>query len=492
MKDTKLKCITPEEAGVPSEAVRRYIEALEARGVNLHSFLMMRGEKIFAEGYCPPYAEDTLQRMYSISKSFTSAAIGLMLDEGRIRLDSRIADYFQEFLPDNPHKWLLDTRVEDLLKMASPFVETKHYSGGGPWIKSYLGCPVNHPPGTVFLYDTAATYTLCALVERLSGKRLLDYMREKLLDPIGFSEDAWCVRGTDGYSWGGSGIMATLRDLAKFACVFNHGGRFEGKQLISEDYVRRATSKQIFNDEWSDNMMWRGGYGYQIWISDDGSFAFRGMGGQHAICFPKEDFIFCNTADCQGSDLTYQFIYEELRRQIIPKLSEPMKGNTAEYNALLEKCRSLKPSVVKGGASSEMSSEVNGAVYVMEDNPMKISELCFGFEDGGGTLRLVTPRGEKELHFGFGRNAEYVFPETHYFFEQIDVPSGKGYRTLSSAAWKDGHTLVIRNQTAGEYLGNSTMTFSFKGDEIGVVMTKTAEWFWDEYRGCAGGRKKLG
>lgn len=484
-----LKTITPEKAGIPSTAIRHYIEALEKRGVNIHSFLMMRGEDICAEGYCPPYSEDKLQRMYSISKSFTSAAIGLMLGEGRIGIKDKIIDYFPEYCSENPHKWLCDTTIEDLLKMATPFVETKHTSGTGHWLREYLNCPVNHPPGTIFIYDTAASHTLCALVEKLNGKTMLEYMREKLLDPIGFSKEAWCIKAPDGYSWGGSGIMATLRDLGKFACVFNHGGRFKGRQLLSESYVKAATDRQIFNDEWNDHMMWRGGYGYQIWLSNDGSFAFRGMGGQHAICFPKEDFIFCCTADCQGSDLTYQFIYEELLRQIIPNLSAELCENIPEYEKLKKTCNNMKLAAVKGKTDVPMKNTVNGAVYKLEKNRMEISDICFLFSKDEGVMRYTTPRGVKEIKFGLGKPAEYIFPETHYFFKQIDTPSGKGYRAWSSAAWKDDHTLVIRTHTLDEYLGVITMTFSFRNDEIGIAMVKTAEWYFNEYSGYAGGTK---
>ena len=106
MKDTVLKTTTPESVGISSKVIREYIESLIERGVNLHSFLVMRDGKICAEGYCPPYTEDKLQRMYSISKTFSSAAIGMMVTEGRIKLSDKITDYFPEYVPENPHKYL--------------------------------------------------------------------------------------------------------------------------------------------------------------------------------------------------------------------------------------------------------------------------------------------------------------------------------------------------------------------------------------------------
>lgn len=489
MKDTVLKTATPESVGISSTAIRDYIEALIERGVNLHSFLVLKNGKICAEGYCPPYTEDKLQRMYSISKSFSSAAIGLMITEGRISLEDKITDYFPEYLPQNPHKWLLDITIEDLLKMASAHIHTKHFDKGGRWVKEYLNCPLNHPPGTFFLYDTAASHILCALVEKLSGMTMLEYMRKNMLSEVGFSEDAWCIKGTDGYSWGGSGVMATLRDLAKFASIMMHGGRFEGKQLIDEEYVKKATSPQIFNDQFNDGVRWAAGYGYQIWILEGGGFAFRGMGSQHAICFPEKDFIFCCTCDNQGAELWDRLIYEELYRRVLPALGEPMAENPDEHEKLMNLCSNISIAVVKGEKDSPIRGKVNDNVYSLEKNRMEISEIGFAFDGDEGVMHYVTPRGEKEIRFGLGKHVEYTFPETHYYGEQINVPSGKGYRAWSSAAWTDEHTLVIKTYTLDEYLGNFTATFSFKGDEIGIFMKKTAEWFFDEYWGHAGGYK---
>jgi len=491
MKDKKLMTVSPESVGIASDSIYNYIESLSKRGVNLHSFLVMRHGKICAESYCPPYREDKLQRMYSISKTFTSMAIGLMEEDGLIRLEDKIAMHFPEYLPEHPHKWLLEMSIEDMLKMSTVFTETNHRSGGGPWVKSYLNCPVTHPAGTVFIYDTAASHTLCALVEKITGMPMLDYLRGRLLDPIGFSKDAWCIKGTDGYSWGGSGVMATLRDLAKFAYVIMNGGRFAGEQLLPEAYVKKATQRQIFNDEYSDGCRWNEGYGYQIWILEGGGFALRGMGSQHAICFPEHDFIFCCTADNQGAELKDRLIYEELYRWMFPMCKDPMEENEAGYKKLIEMCESMELAVVKGATDSEMRPWIDGVIYEMEENQMGITDICFVFNGREGKMQYNTTRGKKEIFFGMGKYVEYEFPEKHYFYEQIDKPGNRGYTAISSAAWVDDHTLVIRTYTLDEYLGNFTATISFKKDEVGIMFVKTAEFFFDEYCGIGGGERRV-
>ena len=491
MKDNKLITVTPESVGIPSKAIRDYIEALIDRKVNLHSFLVLKNGKICAEGYCPPYKEDKLQRLYSISKTFTSMAIGLLADEGKICLDDQVISYFPEYLPEKIHPWLADLKIRDLLRMSSVFSELNHAPESGPWVKAYLNGPVTHPSGSIFMYDTAASHTLCVLVEKISGMTMLEYMRKRFLDPIGFSEDAWCVKGTDGFSWGGSGVMATLRDLAKFACTVMNGGRFDGKQLLPEAYVKAATTRQIYNDRNKDGSRLSEGYGYQVWMLPEGAFAFWGMGSQCAICFPKFDLIFCCTADNQGADVKEKLIFEEIYHRLIPFISDqPVTENEKEYDKLLKMCKEIRLSVVEGKTNSAVKEKVNDTVYVMEENPMKWSEICLSFNGDEGVLRYKTPRGSKEIYFGLGKHVEYAFPETHYYYEQIGLPSGKGYRAWSSAAWVDENTLVIRTETLDEYLGNMTMTISFKDDDVGIAILKSAEYFFDEYQGMAGGRKK--
>lgn len=495
MKDTMLKTVSPESVGISSKAINDYIDYLGKRGVNIHSFLMIRHGKICAEGYYGSYTEDKLQRMYSISKTFTSAAIGLMVDEGKIKLTDRIADYFPEYVPENPHQALLDITIEDMLKMAVAFCwdstnpGTMHNDQSKNWARSFFEAKVTHPSNTGFLYDTAASHVMAALVEKLSGKKMMEYMRDKLFDPIGFSKDAWCIEGPEGSSWGGSGVMATLRDLAKFALVFLNKGKFNGQQLISEEYITKATSKQLDLDVF-EGTFWTD-YGYQVWIMKDYGFCFRGMGSQHAICVPEKDFIFCCTADNQYFPRLDSLIYEELLDHLVPSITDEVLTEGEDYESLKEKCANLKLQIQRGELTSPWMDKVNGVVYNVEDNPMGVSKIRLSFEKDKGKLDYTTPRGDKTIYFGFGKQEEYLFPETHYYGKRIGEPSGEMYRALSSAAWTDEHKLVILTHTIDEYLGNITMSFGFKDDCVGIMMRKNAEWFFNEYHGYALGKKEV-
>ncbi len=480
--------VPPEELGFSSKWVENFINTMEKHKICLHSFMMLRHGKVGAEGYWKPFDENKFHRMYSVSKTFVSAAIGMLADEGKISLNDKIVKYFPDKLPkEKLQPYIDDTTIRDLLIMATPYSNGTYGLKYNDWAWTFFNTPTTHPSGTIFSYDTSGTYILNVIVERVTGMPFLEYMRKGLFDHIGFSKDTWCIKAPEGYSWGGSGVMATTRDLAKFALVFLNGGKYNGKQLISKDYIKAATTKQIDNNTEGMNYLWSHGYGYQIWILDDGAFAFRGMGSQLAICFPKKDFLFVCTGDTQGNMQAERMIFETLWHEIIDKLSDEMPADTKAYNSLIKKCSSLSLIPIPGEDKSKILESINGVTYILKDNPMQISKLTVSIDGDEGTLSYTNPRGDKKLYFGIKKYVECGFPETHYFGDTINKPANRMYRATSCAAWTEEHKLVIRTFIIDDHLGNLTITLSFKDNQIGVCMHKTAEFFLNEYQGFAGG-----
>ena len=287
---------SPESAGIPSRAILNFLQRIDAERICMHGFLLVRHNRIAAEGYWAPWSAERTHRIYSVSKSFVALAVGMMIDEGKLALDDRVAEYFPDKLPEELHSWLAASTVRDLLMMATPHSTTSYTRGDPDWVWTFFNRTPSHPPGTIFSYDTAATVVLTATVERLAGMPFLDYMRPRFLDRIGFSADAWCIRTPEGVSWGGSGVICRLRDIARVALACMNGGMWGDERVLPEAYVRAATSNQI------DNAI-RGncGYGYQIWREKENGFSFRGMGSQYAICFPDQEFLFTCIADTQGA-----------------------------------------------------------------------------------------------------------------------------------------------------------------------------------------------
>lgn len=474
---------SPESVGIPSSAMLRFLERIDREQICMHGFLVVRRGQVAAEGYWAPFSEQRMHRMYSISKSMVSLAIGLMIDEGKLRLTDRVANFFPDKAPKDLHPYLAQTTIRDLLMMADPHAQTTYTSHDPDWAAGYFEKTPTHPPGTIFTYNTSATVMLNTIVERIGGVPFLESMRKRLLDPIGFSKDAWCVQTPEGASWGGSGVICTLRDMAKLAYVCMNRGRWNGAQLISEQYIREATTKQIDN-----SLLGHHGYGYQIWVEKDNGFAFRGMGSQFAFCYPDRDFLFACIADTQGAGAWTPSVEDVFREELFAKLEDaPLPDDAAAHLALREKIDTLAVLPQRGELTSPVAADINGKWYRLNDNPMQITRMRWSFAGEEGVWEYENASGEHRLRFGMGKVVAETFPQTNYFGERIGTPAGRGYDCLSSAAWVEAHKLNMLVYLTDHYFGTLKMTFAFKGNEIAVDMKKAAEWFLDEYVGLAGG-----
>jgi len=480
-----LKFCRPEEVGVSPDWVSDYIRTLNSRRKMCHSFLMIRHGKVFAEGYWKPFSQDMKHRMYSVSKSFVSGAIGMLIDEGRIKLTDKIVDYFPDKLPEKLHPLIAEMTIRDMLMMATCHNHTTYTSKDMDWIATFFDPhhEPDHRAGTEFKYDTSASYTLDVLVERLTGKPFLEYMKDKVLRDIGFSEDAWCVEAPEGYSWGGSGVICTTRDLARYALLFANYGQVNGKQYISEEYARAATSKQI------ENNRNRHGYGYQIWRERKDSFAFNGMGGQYALIVPSKDFVFVCTSDSQGDPEDYNGIPNLIWETVINKISDDsLPMDDYAYRSLEHLISKLDVSVPFGDKYSPNMEKINGKTFKLEENRMGMDSFEISFTGEGGVLTYHTSRGDKKFPFGLARYEDTTFPETHYSGKRINEPANREYRCLNAGVWQDEETFMLKSYVIDDYFGNMAATFTFFEDGVRLKITKVAEWFMDEYVGEARGK----
>lgn len=474
---------SPESLGIPSSAVLDFLETIDREQICMHGFLLLRKGKIAAEGYWAPYSKDSMHRMYSASKSFVSLAIGLMVDEGKISLDDQVVKFFKDKTPKNIHPYLVQSTIRDLLIMATPHSKTSYRREDKDWAATFFYKQPTHPSGTIFSYNTSATVILNTIIERISGVPFIEYMREKLLDPIGFSKDAWCVETPEGTSWGGSGVICKLRDMAKLAYVCMNKGRWDDSQLVSEEFITAATSKQIDNSISGDQ-----GYGYQIWMEKDNGFSFRGMGSQFALCLPEKDLLFACISDTQGMNSEKCDILNIFRDKIYNKIEDTtIPCDKAINTDLNNKIANLKILPQRGALVSPLVDKINSRWYKLNENPMGISKVRLIFANDQGIWEYKNASGHHKLKFGIGRTLQDSFPETYYSGERIGVPYGRGYDCLSSAAWVEEDKLNMLVYITDIHLGSLKISFSFKEDQISVYMTKAAEWFLDEYKGFAGG-----
>ena len=477
---------SPESVGLSSQAILRFIERLEQEKICIHGFLIICRGKIAAEGYWAPFTKNKLHRMYSVSKSFVSIAIGLMIDEGKLSLDDKVAKFFPDLLPKKVHPYIAESTVRDLLMMAAPHSENSYTSNDSNWAWTFFNKEPSHMPGTIFNYQTSATVILNTIVERISGMTFLEYMRPRILDHIGFSKDTWCVQTPEGTSWGGSGVQCTLRDMAKMALVCMNRGRWGDKQLISKEYIAAATSKQIDNSFIHGN----NGYGYQIWCEKNNGFSFRGMGSQLAYCMPDKEFIFTCIADTQGDEPTAgRGITEAMWQELYnPMSSAHLSESPESLLKLNKKIDSLAFIPQEGKLTSPMAADINAVEYQMFENPMGITKMRFIFQADKVVWEYTNAQGDNSLAFGLGKYIADKFPQKNYFGRRIGTAGNRMYDCVASAVWVQQHKLSLLVYITDDYLGTLKITVAFKDHHIAVYMTKVAEWFLNEYEGFAGGK----
>lgn len=481
----------PEEEGLPSQAVVEFLETIQERRINLHSFMIVRNGNILTEAYYKPFDENFMHRLYSCSKTYVSMAIGMLIDEGKLRLDDKLVDILPEYVHREQGEFMRECTVEDALKMSVPMLTDTYGFDIKDWAGSFFNrLPDLKPAGTIFNYNTSGSFILDVIVEKLTGKPFLEYMRP-VLDKIGVSKDIWCVKSPDGYSWGGSGVVSTLRDFAKFGELILNKGNYKGEQLISKEYMEKATSAQISNYLENANYTYRSsGYGYQIWMSPHG-YILSGMGSQMVYCYPDKNFMFVCTADTQcGTDFAPQTLYYMVTDMLYKKLSaSPLAIDETANSVLQSTIKNLDTNIPFGDNHSPNEKNFDGVKYELKENPMGWKWFRLDFDEFGGTLTYENARGEKKLYFKRNEQVDQAFPETNDYAEQVATPAGRGLRCLVAGSWLEKNKFQVRTHFIDVNMGSCFMTFGFKGDDVGIFFGTRAEFFMRDYHGYATGKR---
>lgn len=238
---------TPEAEGVSSQSILNFIEAAENSKHELHSFMVLRHGKVIAEGWWNPYKPELKHTMYSASKSFTSTAIGFAVTENLISVSDKVISFFPEYLPDTVSENLADLEIRDLLSMTfgqEPEPPFAKIVGSDNWIKSILSFPIINKPGSVFLYNSFGTYLLSAIIQKVTGEKVVDYLKPRLFEPLGISDQDWEVDPM-GINTGGWGLRVKTKDMAKLGQLYLQHGKWNGVQILPKEWVEEATTSKI-------------------------------------------------------------------------------------------------------------------------------------------------------------------------------------------------------------------------------------------------------
>lgn len=483
--------ITPEQGGIPSLAIKEFLETLEKGELSTHSVIIARGNDILFEKYYEPFNDDFLHRIYSETKSFVALAVGFAEQDGLVKLGDPISKYFPSECKNIEDPCMGEQTVRQMLMMSTPKHEKYWFNiRTDDRVRDYFKkAKTVAPCGSEFQYDSSGSFVLGAMVERVTKKSLVDYLDEKLFSKIGIErENVRCLKAPGGHSWGDSAMLMKPKDLVKVIRFLLDKGRVNGEQILNEKFICDATDSLISTEHFYGKYA-RMGYGYLIWRTYENSFFFNGMGAQFAVGSPDKDLILVVTSDDQGIDEAKDIILDGYFKKVYSKAGEPLPEDEKALEELENYANSLKLFCEKGEKNSPLVEKLNGKTFALDENPMKLENIKFTFSNNRGILEYKNATGQKSLVFGMCENCFTVFPEEGYSREVGSrYAAGNYYKCATSAAWKTENCLMLNVQVIDEYFGRLWIKFDFENDGVNVTMTKSAEDFFATYEGTAKGK----
>jgi CubicO group peptidase (beta-lactamase class C family) len=402
-----------EAQGVSSSAILAFVDAAEKKIDALHSFMLLRHGHIVAEGWWSPYQAESLHALYSLSKSFTSTAVGLAIAEGKLSIDDEVLTFFSDDAPKNPSRNLESMRVSDLLRMSTGHQAEARREPGAVWTKTFLAQPVPFKPGTHFLYNTSATYMLSAIVQKVTGMTVLDYLKPRLFDPLGIENPTWGT-SPQGISLGGYGLSIRTEDIARFGQLYLQKGKWQGKQLVPAAWVEAATARQTSNGS-NPKSDWDQGYGYQFWRCRHGAFRGDGAFGQYCIVLPEQDAVIAITSGVKDMQAVLNLVWDQLLPAMKPA---PLATDQEAHAKLTRKLSSLMLRPVEGNGTSASAAKRSSGMYVFPANDRKVESIwVLGDKKEGPVILAITSGGVHQKiscrsgKWDMGRLAYGSFPE---------------------------------------------------------------------------------
>jgi len=399
----------PELQGIPSAAITAFVKAAQKSIKSLHSFMLLHHGTVVAEGWWYPYRPEAPHMLFSLSKSFTSTAVGFAVAEGRLSVEDTVLSLFPEEAPKKVSPNLAVMKVRHLLSMSTGHdldatdrtLRRKDRNA----VKAFLSLPVEHEPGTHFVYNSAASYMLSAIVQKLTGQTLLDYLTPRLFEPLGIQGATWeSFSNHEGaaVNFGGWGLNVKTEDIARLGQLYLQKGVWNGKRLLPEAWVKQATSKQVSNAP-NPNPDWEQGYGYQFWrCQPEGIYRGDGAFGQYCIVMPRQDAVLAITAGVPDMQAVLNLVWDKL----LPAIGKgPLLADNTTAKKLAHTLKGLKLIPPKGAAASPLAARFSGKTYTFEHNYETLHSLSFDFEANRITYQLTgggKRRGKHTLAFGRG------------------------------------------------------------------------------------------
>ena len=435
--------------------INSFVARLQKEDVNMHGFILSVNGQEKVKAYYAPFREGQPHRLYSVSKTMTGIAVGMLIDTGKLSLEDRIADYFQDWLPQEPDEKLLRLTIRDMLRMATCYRWTTYREGVDEnWAKTFFTGAPTHEPGAVFYYDTGCSQALAALVKRLSGQEVIDFLEDRLFAPLGCQDKRYWLRDPSGCCQGGTGLCMSLRDMHRVALCLMRGGEGVVPAWYAEEMGKKHIETLLQGNEEEQY-----GYGWQCWRTRAG-WAMYGLGGQLAVVCPDKRTVLSTIADTRLDLCGVQRIYNAFFEEVYPYIGkEDMAG------AALALTAHTVPDHAEFGMAETKK-------YVFEEgNQLDLKSLYLK----GNCLYYENARGQAALPFGRGRN------------EEIAYPGWPSVPALSSGGWVEPDLLRVRCYAVGDAPCGFDMLVRFAKDRVTVQCRKSHDPVTVGYDGVASG-----
>ena len=456
---SKLPRSTPEKQGIPSESIDGFLRDIAEKSLELHSFMMLRNGYVVSEGWWDPYQPKLPHMLFSLSKSFTSTAVGFAVSEGLLSVDDPVLGFFGDYAPKKgPSPNLSAMKVRHLLSMSTGHAQdasgrmTDHPEADGNWARAFFQLPVEYEPGTHFVYNSGASYMLSAIVQKRTDQTLLDYLTPRLFEPLGIERPTWecCPMGIN---CGGWGLSIRTEDIAKFGQLYLQEGIWEGSRILPGEWVREATQFHISNGNQPDSD-WSQGYGYQFWRCRHNAYRGDGAFGQYCIVMPDQNAVIAITSGLGDMQAVLNSVWQHL----LPAMGEAeLPENKPSHEKLQRSLNSLVLLPPGGRTSSPLALEITGKSYALEENELHWDRISFGFTPEKTILRIREKKdGILEINCG-----------TERWMENRESTGWLPGKSMAGSVWTQDNTcrITIRFIETPFYY---TLRCSFDGDNIQI------------------------
>lgn len=366
---------TPEQAGIPSGVILKWLDALEATGTEPHGFMIARHGKVCAEGWWAPYAPRFVHGLQSLTKTYTVTALGLLHDEGKLDLNEKIVDVLARYVPKEHAPELDKATVRDVLRMSTG-VKPRFDISEPDWLTHYFSLPGEFDPGSFYFYSGTTTAVGGAIIRERTGENLIPYMTPRLFDKIGIDARRLRTYYTgDGLEYGGGGFFTTTEDNLRLMMLYLNKGMWNGQRVLSEEWCREVSTKQIetateaINNPGVDDNYF--GYGLQCWMCrPEGVYRADGAMGQFSIVVPHLDMVISINEAGDQSKLQHQHALETVWDVLLPGIAQEALPESEDAAVLRSRLLRLALPHTVYSLRENSTKQLGGIIWHMEDNQL--------------------------------------------------------------------------------------------------------------------------